>query len=211
MNLSNCFYISFPILWCSNDLTNLIILDNLALWQFQICDSFIGGLSGLNYSFIKLSPIHFLISLCYIFTYLKNIGLFPYGPVLFPEQWSSLLLLSAYFLILQSPFWGNLWPSWAMTKKNVMPAMWRDVVLQRSYTATDHREQFSVICDKEQGTKTSWHQLKQWSHLSVKFCQAHSVSIIFYLFLVLTLLLLNTHAVSRWQRSWNYLWNSACM
>lgn len=37
------------------------------------------------------------------------------------------------------------------------------------------------------------------------------MSIVFYLFLVLTLLLLNTHAVSIWQRSWNYLWNSACM
>lgn len=66
-----------------------------------------------------------------------------------------------------------LWPSWAMIKKNMMPAMWHDVVLQKSYTATDQREQFS-ICDKEQRTKTSWHELKQWSHLSVKSCQAHS-------------------------------------
>lgn len=34
MNFSNCFYILFPILLCSNELTNLIILDNLTMWQF---------------------------------------------------------------------------------------------------------------------------------------------------------------------------------
>ena len=90
--------------------------------------------------------------------------------------------------------------------------MWHDVVLQKSYTATDHRKLFGYEMwqraenkDFMAPTETTISSVRKV--LSDTF-PCHLLSLL-YLFLFLTLLLFKTHTVSRWRRSWNNPWNSA--